>query len=97
MIRRPPRSTRIDTLFPYTTLFRSLLVLVFFTGHPRLLSLRRTATPQVRTRTWPQLHASVETNRLGCSLRCVNPENRSACPAMICGQGYCSEIGRAHV
>src|SRR3546814_14799955 len=26
MIRLPPRSTRTDTLFPYTTLFRSLLV-----------------------------------------------------------------------
>src|SRR3546814_14089013 len=26
MIRRPPISTRTDTLFPYTTLFRSLLV-----------------------------------------------------------------------
>src|SRR3546814_6740684 len=25
MIRRPPRSTRTDTLFPYTTLFRSPL------------------------------------------------------------------------
>src|SRR3546814_1780729 len=24
MIRRPPRSTRTDTLFPYTTLFRSI-------------------------------------------------------------------------
>src|SRR3546814_11146909 len=28
MIRRPPRSTRTDTLFPYTTLFRSLADLV---------------------------------------------------------------------
>src|SRR3546814_5912622 len=27
MIRRPPRSTRTDTLFPYTTLFRSVLQL----------------------------------------------------------------------
>src|SRR3546814_10011663 len=27
MIRRPPRSTRTDTLFPYTTLFRSVLVI----------------------------------------------------------------------
>src|SRR3546814_16129190 len=27
MIRRPPRSTRTDTLFPYTTLFRSADVL----------------------------------------------------------------------
>src|SRR3546814_21084581 len=28
MIRRPPRSTRTDTLFPYTTLFRSFEVTV---------------------------------------------------------------------
>src|SRR3546814_981303 len=28
MIRRPPRSTRTDTLFPYTTLFRSARFLV---------------------------------------------------------------------
>src|SRR3546814_6561305 len=28
MIRRPPRSTRTDTLFPYTTLFRSLVLAV---------------------------------------------------------------------
>src|SRR3546814_9186832 len=27
MIRRPPRSTRTDTLFPYTTLFRSVVQL----------------------------------------------------------------------
>src|SRR3546814_12094715 len=30
MRRRPPRSTRTDTLFPYTTLFRSRLILAFF-------------------------------------------------------------------
>src|SRR3546814_2266467 len=29
MIRPPPRSTRTDTLFPYTTLFRSALVSAF--------------------------------------------------------------------
>src|SRR3546814_20710307 len=34
MIRRPPRSTRTDTLFPYTTLFRS--------------DLRRRQDPRVR-------------------------------------------------
>src|SRR3546814_17397178 len=33
MIRRPPRSTRTDTLFPYTTLFRSIM----------------TRTPEMRT------------------------------------------------
>src|SRR3546814_12498476 len=37
MIRRPPRSTRTDTLFPYTTLFRSN------TG-PNCDSARRTGT-----------------------------------------------------
>src|SRR3546814_5959660 len=30
MIRRPPRSTRTDTLFPYTTLFRSLPLCILF-------------------------------------------------------------------
>src|SRR3546814_10318972 len=28
MIRRPPRSTRTDTLFPYTTLFRSVFMAI---------------------------------------------------------------------
>src|SRR3546814_17569043 len=32
MLRRPPRSTRTDTLFPYTTLFRSLLAAVVAVG-----------------------------------------------------------------
>src|SRR3546814_16656667 len=32
MIRRPPRSTRTDTLFPYTTLFRSGLKIIPMTG-----------------------------------------------------------------
>src|SRR3546814_9942678 len=33
MIRRPPRSTRTDTLFPYTTLFRSDVVNVHVLDH----------------------------------------------------------------
>src|SRR3546814_18314303 len=37
MIRRPPRSTRTDTLFPYTTLFRSGRALRLDGGHHRLL------------------------------------------------------------
>src|SRR3546814_21044400 len=37
MIRRPPRSTRTDTLFPYTTLFRSRLR----NAPHRTLALRR--------------------------------------------------------
>src|SRR3546814_5218615 len=37
MIRRPPRSTRTDTLFPYTTLFRSQIK--EFAGVPGVLAL----------------------------------------------------------
>src|SRR3546814_18535385 len=45
MIRRPPRSTRTDTLFPYTTLFRSRGVRV----HPeQLLDALRHHIPVVR-------------------------------------------------
>src|SRR3546814_3647595 len=40
MIRRPPRSTRTDTLFPYTTLFRSQRHMRPRRG-PRLVSGRR--------------------------------------------------------
>src|SRR3546814_4767558 len=32
MIRRPPRSTRTDTLFPYTTLFRSVVLVMHLLG-----------------------------------------------------------------
>src|SRR3546814_6497656 len=39
MIRRPPRSTRTDTLFPYTTLFRSTLA----DGEPRNNFFKRDA------------------------------------------------------
>src|SRR3546814_8424704 len=61
MIRRPPRSTRTDTLFPYTTLCRSWreteFGLVLFKGHAvALLALHIRALPtassglRIRTR-----------------------------------------------
>src|SRR3546814_11179809 len=40
MIRRPPRSTRTDTLFPYTTLFRSS------SGWLGLVARRESGSPQ---------------------------------------------------
>src|SRR3546814_13297839 len=39
MIRRPPRSTRTDTLFPYTTLFRSILGATIWTGGHIIVSV----------------------------------------------------------
>src|SRR3546814_1596618 len=38
MIRPPPRSTRTDTLFPYTTLFRSFITRIL-TEHQPLLEI----------------------------------------------------------
>src|SRR3546814_8663956 len=39
MLRAPPRSTRTDTLFPYTTLFRSPLLRQPFDPQPKLAFL----------------------------------------------------------
>src|SRR3546814_3608471 len=41
MIRRPPRSTRTDTLFPYTTLFRSLSDLPTLECETTIMSKRK--------------------------------------------------------
>src|SRR3546814_2614536 len=45
MIRRPPRSTRTDTLFPYTTLFRSKTSLLASMSVTLTKSPAATATP----------------------------------------------------
>src|SRR3546814_3093343 len=53
MIRRPPRSTRTDTLFPYTTLFRSMQIREAFTFADVLLQPAESAVlprdPDTRT------------------------------------------------
>src|SRR3546814_11328491 len=60
MIRRPPRSTRTDTLFPYTTLFRSYTaacmgkigytskVLVKYRVHPKSYTSRHPSNHALR-------------------------------------------------
>src|SRR3546814_12818841 len=50
MIRRPPRSTRTDTLFPYTTLFRSQHVRIVerIVEPPALLAMQRRPHDQPR-------------------------------------------------
>src|SRR3546814_17693399 len=66
MIRRPPRSTRTDTLFPYTTLFRSIalgasisalevvpLALIGLEAHETWKNSR--ATPWMQRYRWPIL------------------------------------------
>src|SRR3546814_6354266 len=48
MIRRPPRSTRTDTLFPYTTLFRSTLQRQNASGTVKYNAPRDGADNQIR-------------------------------------------------
>src|SRR3546814_7305677 len=53
MIRRPPRSTRTDTLFPYTTLFRSIgaeLVAAFLHGEKGRRTLAATFRKRIELR-----------------------------------------------
>src|SRR3546814_16192149 len=45
MIRRPPRSTRTDTLFPYTTLFRSAVLTEIWYFAPILCRIAHMTTP----------------------------------------------------
>src|SRR3546814_21169246 len=56
MIRRPPRSTRTDTLFPYTTLFRSPygeIEAARACGMSRLQTYRRVILPSAFRRALP--------------------------------------------
>src|SRR3546814_20081441 len=50
MIRRPPRSTRTDTLFPYTTLFRSPPARVLQEQHDRAFLSERSGPRLVHVR-----------------------------------------------
>src|SRR3546814_19219719 len=71
MIRRPPRSTRTDTLFPYTTLFRSSVTEYVVSGaadgdraivieHPRLSGWTATVTGGDREDTPSPIRISVK-------------------------------------
>src|SRR3546814_20755913 len=51
MIRRPPRSTRTDTLFPYTTLFRSFLA--WFVFAPQCISTIAITRRETNGWKWP--------------------------------------------
>src|SRR3546814_4966590 len=62
MIRPPPRSTRTDTLFPYTTLFRSNIIRSISCSNHSIASQGQTASArgrrQVRTQAGCRQHES---------------------------------------
>src|SRR3546814_2784650 len=79
MLRRPPRSTRTDTLFPYTTLFRSGRSQAFATPRIRCLASRRkTWPPEFWDRGRPQAAANRRTRNRPCShAEWERPKSRS--------------------
>src|SRR3546814_9511387 len=83
MIRRPPRSTRTDTLFPYTTLFRSRHT---SRRPPPVRFRRRRNLPMHR----PARSARTRPSRCGaCRGGCGRSRRARLRPA--------DQIGRAHV
>src|SRR3546814_14110833 len=106
MIRRPPRATRTDTLFPYTTLFRSGVLLVRTQSgqgghaHARSVlgtrrSLRELDRPQRRGcgRRAPH-HAASAATSVAAQRDLVRPLPGTAGGAAA---GARAKLGRAHV
>src|SRR3546814_19400111 len=107
MIRRPPRSTRTDTLFPYTTLFRSLLAIRIGIGAARAFEAARLVHRHQRARALGD-DALLEQHLRRRRRR--TPAARGAIIGLIAGpvlshdsdsEGLCDvpagKIGRAHV
>src|SRR3546814_20082152 len=87
MIRRPPRSTRTDTLFPYTTLFRSAAN--GLDRHaPNARTFHRPRKPDEHARV-ERLHPWLAGRRQGTS---PPARNRRRFGALVL-----RKIGRAHV
>src|SRR3546814_17969353 len=84
MIRRPPRSTRTDTLFPYTTLFRSCWMSYELNFHPDALAEWKKLDAPVREMFKKKLAERLQNSRIP-SARLSGNQDRF------------KKIGRAHV
>src|SRR3546814_16229471 len=81
MIRRPPRSTRTDTLFPYTTLFRSYYEWAISNGIDATLisdagSLLRTYA-RCNMVVSLRVHAAIPAASLGCEVALLAIDSRA--------------------
>src|SRR3546814_15348964 len=102
MIRRPPRSTRTDTLFPYTTLFRSLEIGGIGAAMDAVATARGRlrATENDFTRAFEAMEASRDqklvdkANSLDGDKAALDKANASADPKLV--KALAEQIGRAH-
>src|SRR3546814_6812900 len=99
MIRRPPRSTRTDTLFPYTTLFRSLALAAqggeVGAGAGAVLEQARLAHPEVHDAVLVHQIVADRLDEAGVRLRVLVGAGGAR---QLAGREVdVVEIGRAHV
>src|SRR3546814_14959829 len=113
MIRRPPRSTRTDTLFPYTTFFRSPVAVAECLLQEDLARAGRQRRGRGdgladengvhRVASAGDARDSSERTRLPCSAprrypaRCFSPKTLLLMHALVVTLARWAEIGRAHV
>src|SRR3546814_2473376 len=76
MIRRPPRSTRTDTLFPYTTLFRSILSTVVGKTSLAQGCLRRLPFPCLKRRSEEHTSELQSLMRISYAVFCLKKKKR---------------------
>src|SRR3546814_15655942 len=98
MLRRPPRSTLPDTLFPYTTLFRSgscagLDQQQYFESVER--ARRKLEIPQVYDA--PERRIESSHDEVLQTFSAINPDFRDSFALDCRGHWLRFEIGRAHV
>src|SRR3546814_2516969 len=90
MIRRPPRSTRTDTLFPYTTLFRSNLRAAEGAGRHALRAAARRSRARSRARPGCEPHPAAGAKRSHRRLRHQLP--RGPRRALLRSEEHTSEL-----
>src|SRR3546814_18271725 len=95
MIRQPPRSTRTDTLFPYTTLFRSGLVDKALGPAPLGGRLPRSALSYRKARIDEALRDHMARD-IAAAAKVENGQQQVETPSLIGGWPE-QQIGRAHV
>src|SRR3546814_20762722 len=98
MIRRPPRSTRTDTLFPYTTLFRSRgrarPTGISVAGRRRRMRDRKDRHPAQPGRRGLKTGVMTKPIRIGQIVPSSNVTMETEIPALLRAR---EQIGRAHV